>query len=290
MGQVKAGAVVLGASVLVFVGVLAWRALPPSPPATPVSAPPAAATASPEDATKARPSDPDAWKALGLARFDQQDFAGAATALDRATALAPARADLWSALGEARVMASATDPMPPPALAAFRKAIALDPRDPRSRYFLAVQRDLGGDHRGAIADWLALLRDTPPGAPWERDLRRTIAQVGKINKIDVTAQLAAIAPSAPHPLAGPDAAQVRAAAALPPSQQDAMAQGMVASLEGKLKADPSNVDGWIMLMRSRMTLGEPAKASAARAAAIAANPAARARLQSEAVALGVPGR
>ena len=286
MEQVKLGWVALGAGTVLFAGVLAWRAMPV---AAPGPVPVASVQRTPETATRDRPNDPEAWKALGLARFDAQDFAGAATALERATTLAPNRADLWSALGEARVMGSATDPMPPAALTAFRKAIAVDPRDPRSRYFLAVQRDLTGDHRGAIDDWLGLLRDTPPGAPWEQDLRRTIAQVGKINRIDVTTKLAAIAQPAPHPLTpGPDAAQISAAAALPPAQQDAMAHAMVAQLEAKLKADPANVDGWIMLMRSRMTLGEPTKASAALAAAVAANPSARARLEGDATTLGVP--
>ena len=285
MAQGKLGLFALGAAALLLAGVLAWRALPPSAP--PLSALPSPGRA-PEDATRERPNDPEAWRTLGLARFDAQDFAGAAIALDRATTLAPNRADLWSSLGEARVMGSANDPMPPAALTAFRTAIALDPRDPRSRYFLAVQRDLTGDHRGAIDDWLALLRETPPGAPWEQDLRRTIAQVGKINRIDVAPRLAAIAPAAPHPLApGPDAAQISAAAALPPSQQDAMAHAMVAQLEAKLKADPANVDGWVMLMRSRMTLGEPAKARAALTAALAANPGARARLEGDATTLGV---
>lgn len=290
MGQVRVGWLLFGAAVSLFAGVLVWRALPSrvESPAS-VSAIPSGPVRAPEDATRERPNDPEAWKTLGLARFDAQDFAASTAAFERATTLAPDRADLWSALGEARVMGSATDPMPPPALAAFRKAIALDPRDPRSRYFLAVQRDLSGDHRGAIDDWFALLRDTPPGAPWEQDLRRTIIQVSKINRIDVTAKLAAIAPSALHPI-GPDAAQVQAAAALPPSEQAAMAQTMVSRLETKLKADPANVDGWIMLMRSRMTLGEPAKASAALAAAIGANPGAAMRLQQEATALGVPTR
>ncbi|MFX7549094.1 hypothetical protein ABTJ50_22380, partial [Acinetobacter baumannii] len=77
-------------------------------------------------------------------------------------------------------------------LNAFRRAVAIDPKDPRARYFLAVARDLKGEHRGAIDDWLALLKDTPPGAPWEADLRRTIEQVGKINHIDVAQQLSAI--------------------------------------------------------------------------------------------------
>ncbi|WP_374145969.1 tetratricopeptide repeat protein [Sphingomonas sp. 28-63-12] len=247
---------------------------------------------------QASPGDGNAWATLGDALFTKGRFDEAVVALEKGSVAAPGRADIWSALGEARVMASPRDPMPPAALTAFRKALTIDPKDPRSRYFTAVARDLSGDHQGAINDWLALLKDTPPGATWENDLRRTITQVAKINKIDVTAPLAKLAPAASHPtmagalaggaaIPGPSPEQMRAAAALTPSQQDMMAQQMVGQLEAKLRANPGNIDGWVMLMRSRKTLGENAKASRALADAIAANPAAAARLQSEAAALGI---
>ena len=68
----------------------------------------------------------------------------------------------------------------------------------------------------------------------------------------------------------------------------AMVEGMVASVEAKLRADPSDLGRWEMLMRSRMTLNQPAQAAAALKSAIAANPAARARLEAAAASLGVP--
>jgi cytochrome c-type biogenesis protein CcmH len=302
----RPGLLVLAVAAIVLILSLSYAALrsgggDAGRPAAPAAADQPTGLAAIEEHTRAAPEDADGWLALGQAQFDLGRYAQAAAAYERGTVAAPGRAGLWSALGEARVMASAHDPMPAPALAAFRKASAIDPRDPRSRYFLAVARDLGGDHQGAIGDWLALLRDTPPGAPWERDLRRTIEQVGKINGIQVASRLAAIRQPAAHPpvpdagtattaIPGPSVAQMRAAAALPPHQQDAMVQSMVAGLEAKLRTDPANVDGWVMLMRSRMTLGEAAKASAALNAAVDANPGAKARLQAEASALGVPNR
>ena len=66
-----------------------------------------------------------------------------------------------------------------------------------------------------------------------------------------------------------------------------MARGMVESLEGKLKADPKNVSGWIMLMRSHVTLGQTVKASAALKSATAANPAEAPRLNAAARELGI---
>ena len=211
---------------------------------------------------------------------------------------------LWSALGETLVLASDRDPLPPEALAAFQRAVSLDADDPRARYFLAAKKDLDKDHEGAIAAWLDLLADSPQGAPWEADLVRTIEQVGKMNSIDVAPRIAKaqegrkpalLAPgsgsvagdAASNNLRGPSAAEVAAAGAMKPSEQRQMAEGMVAQLEARLQGEPKNVDGWVMLMRSRMTLGEPAKAKAALDAAVKANPGAAAQLRDQAAALGV---
>jgi len=247
-----------------------------------------------EEAARTNPGDDKAWMALGQRQFEANEFAAASASYRRATMAAPGNATAWSSYGEALVNASEHDPMPPTALAAFRRAIEINPRDFRARYFLAVARDLKGEHKGAIDDWLALLKDTPSGAPWEADLQRTIEQVGKINKIDVAPRIAAIRPAQPataltagDAIPGPTAEDLHAAAGMGADQQAALIQSMVARLEGRLKSDPSNVDGWVMLMRSRTTLGEKDKAATALKDAIAANPAAAARLRAEAQVLGV---
>lgn len=293
-----------GALAVVSVGynVLRDRPAKDEAPAVPAAAQqpndPEAAIRSLQERVGANPNDAEGWQMLGWAYFESGRHADAARAYRRAVKLAPGNATFWSSLGEAVVMASEHDPMPREAAQAFDKAIALDPKEPRARYFLAVRKDLAKDHEGAIRDWLALLADTPPGAPWEADLRRTIEQVGKINGIDVTKRLAAVKPSAPHPpigsiataaIPGPSRDQMQAASQLPKGQQDAMIEGMVSGLEAKLKANPANIDGWIMLMRSRMTLGETSKAQAALDAARRANPGQAARLRDEARLLGVPG-
>ncbi|CAN5235602.1 hypothetical protein BH11PSE5_BH11PSE5_21740 [soil metagenome] len=246
----------------------------------------------------ANPNDAEGWQMLGWAYFEANRYADSARAYKRATALVPGNATFWSSLGEALVMGSADNPMPDDAAKAFEKAIGIDAKEPRARYFLAVRRDLKGDHEGAIVDWLALLKDTPSGAPWEQDLRRTIEQVARIHKVDVAERLAAIKPAAPHPalgsvataaIPGPTRDQMQAASALPKGQQDQMIEGMISSLEGKLKANPAYVDGWIMLIRSRMTLGQTAQANAAMKNAVAANPTQAKRIRDEAQLLSVPG-
>lgn len=307
-GRARGGILLLGLALAAVVAALAWRGSGSDEAAPPAE--PAVADAGTIEGLEARvrdnPKDVAAWQALGFARFDQGEFGKAAEAYSRAAALQPDNAVLLSALGEARVMASARDPMPPAALEAFRKAIAIDPKDPRARYFLAVKRDLDGDHKGALSDWTALLRDTPPGAPWEADLKRTIEQVGKINSIETASQIAAAEAAqktafpqaaasaaaasgltAGQGIPGPSQEQLQAASGMTPGQQREMAEGMVARLEGKLKADPSNVDGWVMLMRSRQSLGQADRAKKALADAKAANPGAAKRLDAEAGVLGI---
>lgn len=248
--------------------------------------------------------DAGAWSELAFALYNAGDFAEAGEAYERAVEFAPDDAALWSALGETRVYASERDPLPPAALEAFQKALALDPQDPRARYFLAVKQDIDGNHEGAIASWLSLLSDTPPGAPWEPDLVRTIQQVGAINDIDVEGRLSTVmearAPQVAIPgsgeaagaaaspnVRGPTASQVADASRMTPGEQQDMVAGMVASLEARLANEPNNLDGWVMLIRSRMTLGETGRAREALAKAIAANPGDEAELRRQAQQLGL---
>jgi cytochrome c-type biogenesis protein CcmH len=268
----------------------------------------ASAVAALEARTSKDPLDVEGWQLLGWSYFESGRYGDAAASYRKATALEPDRAVYWSSLGETLVMASEQDPMPKDAANAFDRAIKLDATDPRARYFMAVRRDLAGDHVGAVDDWLALLKDTPKDAPWEADLIRTIEQVGQINKIDVTPKIAAAVKGrkanvtlpaaaanaaqrsvAAAPIPGPTRADMAAAAQLPPGQQQAMVQAMVDGLEVKLEKNPANVNGWIMLMRSRITLGETVKAKAALNKAIASNPGEKNKLMQEAQILGVPG-
>ena len=305
-GSSRAGWFLLGAALLLAAGSIGYNIYEGSGsdavPAPTDGAPPSIAAL--RAAAEASSKDADPWAELAFAYFQQGEFGEAATAYRRALAIAPDTAVLWSALGETLVLASKRDPLPPEALEAFKKALALDATDPRSRYFMAVKKDIDKDHQGAIAAWLDLLADSPQGAPWETDLVRTIEQVGTMNKIDVTERIAkAQASRKPALLApgsgsvegaaasanvrGPSAAEVAAASKMKPSEQRTMAEGMVAQLEARLQNEPKNVDGWVMLIRSRVTLGEEAKAKAALEAAVKANPGAAAELRAQAEALGV---
>ncbi len=251
------------------------------------------------------PKDAESWRMLGWSYFETQKFAESATAMKRATTLDPKNPEYWSMLGEALVMASDGQQVPADAADAFKKALALDKTDPRARYFLAVQKDISGDHQGAINDWFALLEDTPADAPYAGDIRRVIGQVAEKENIDVAARLAKVAPAAPTggistdgpqvataAIPGPSREQMQDAAALPAGQQEAMIANMVDGLDKRLQSEPNDANGWIMLMRSRQQLGQTVKAKKALADGLAAfkNDGAEAkRIREAGMALGVGG-
>jgi cytochrome c-type biogenesis protein CcmH len=185
--------------------------------------------ASLQEKLKQDPDNAEGWRMLGWSHFETGDLMKSAEAYRRAAQVEPGNAENWSSLGEALQTAS-TD-VSPEAKGAFERAIGIDPKDPRARYFLGVQKDMSGQHEAAVEDWVALLKDTPPGAPWETDLRRTITQVAQKSKIDLKGRMPAAQPAAaPTSVAtaaipGPTPEQMAAASAIPPGQQDEMVQG-----------------------------------------------------------------
>jgi cytochrome c-type biogenesis protein CcmH len=234
--------------------------------------------------------DPDndrGWFLLGMTYRNGEHFAEAAQAFRRAAELAPRNADYAAYQGEALLLAGGDTP-PPEAERLFRRALALQPGNPQARYYLATLRDMGGDHRGAVDDLVALLRAAPADAPWEAQVRGAVTSIAREHHIDLAGRLPAPATAA---IPGPTPEQMAAAGAIPPSQQDQMVQSMVDGLAARLRRNPRDADGWIRLMRSRMVLHDPNAAVAALRAALAAFPgdaAAQARLRTAARELGVP--
>jgi cytochrome c-type biogenesis protein CcmH len=266
--------------------------------APPASAPAATPTASGQAAPgvdamiarlvahlEASPDDAEGWRALGWSYSEAGRYGDAVASYRRAVALTPDAPGFQSALGEALVLA-ADGRVTPDAAATFRKVLALDAADPRARYFLAMARDQAGDRKGALEDWIALLRDAPADAPWAAELRAMVQQAATEQGVDLAGRL----PDAPAAPRGPSATDVANAEAMTTQDRQAMVQAMVDGLAARLKQDPRDADGWDRLMRSRMVLGDAAGARAALAEgkkAFADDPAIRQRLDRTAASLGL---
>ncbi|WAC23484.1 TPR domain-containing protein [Blastomonas sp. SL216] len=314
-GSFGIGRIALAAAALIAVSAVGYKVYTDQKPAASAPAAPLNAQGQPASvdqvitALEARlrdnPDDAEGWRMLGWSYFETQRFAESATAMRRAIQLAPGNSEYHSMLGEALVMASKDEAISQDARTAFKRAVEIDPKDARARYFLAAAKDIDGKHAEAIEDWFALLAETPADAPYAKDIRDVIRNVGKERGIEVEKRLASAkfappnagfrtdgAETATAGIPGPSRDQMAAAAALPQGQQDMMIQQMVEGLADRLKREPGDTDGWIMLLRSRMQLGETGKAQAALRDATAAlkNKAAdQRRVREAASALGVPG-
>jgi len=181
----------------------------------------------------------------------------------QALKLLPQNALVHSGYGEALTGVSGGK-VTPEAKAEFERAVALDPTEPRARYFLALWQAQNGGEREALDKWVVLANSGPADAPWQADVRRQIDQVAKRLGIDVSGKLKQAAPVAAASAAPggavlppPDPAAVQAASQMSPADRQAMIDGMVNGLARKLKANPANPEGWVKLLRSRMVLGQP---------------------------------
>ena len=102
--------------------------------------------------------------------------------------------------------------------------------------------------------WRTLLADAPPDAPWRGAVEQALA-------------------SAVGASAGPGADEIVAGEKLAPNERNAMVRGMVESLAAKLKADGSDPQGWLRLVRAYIVLGDETRARQAMADARNALPA-----------------
>ena len=239
---------------------------------------------------QANPNDPEGWRLLGWSYLATGLAGQAVTAYQHAVALAPHNADYRSSEGEALVRA-ADGQVTPSALDAFRAAIKDDSNDPRAKYYLALYRDQTGDHAGAMADWIALIRSAPADASWLPEVRRFVENVARDRGLNLADKLPP-EPAASAEPNGPTAAEMQSANQMSASERDTMIHAMVDRLAGELKANSHNEEGWERLMRARMVLGDTAAATVALRDSLNAfsnAPDAQARLRNSARALGVPG-
>lgn len=197
------------------------------------------------------PNDGRGWEVLAPVYLRLGRFDDAVKARERALRLNGETADRQSALGEALV-AAAQGIVTADAAEAFARAIELDPKAPKPRFFLGLAAEQDGRPADAAKRWRALIAEAPADAPWIGFVREALARVDPS---------ASVAPDAP----GPSAADVAAAAALSAEQRQQMVRGMVDRLATRLKQDGSDIDGWLRLMRAYMVLGERDKAATAAA-------------------------
>lgn len=200
---------------------------------------------------EANPEDGRGWEVIAPIYQRLGRHEDAATAYGNAIRLTGSTAARELGLGEALTAASG-GAIPAEARAAFERALALEPRNPKARFLVAAGLAHEGRNAEAAAGFRALLDDLPDASPW----RPTVAQ--------------AVADLEGRQEPGPADADAEAAGLIPDKERADMIGEMVAGLDERLRSNPDDPEGWQRLVRSYTVLNRADDAADALARGIAA--------------------
>ncbi len=186
-----------------------------------------------EERLKKTPDDGAGWNVVGPVYMRLGRYQDAVHAFRRALDLLGESPDRWIGLGEALTFSNG-GVVTPEAADAFQKVLKDRPDDFSASFWLAAHQEQTNKLAEAAKSYQALLTRTLPD-----DVK---AMVGE-KLAGVQARISGVQPPA-----------VAAKPAFDDSQM-AMINQMVSGLAARLKADGSDLDGWLKLMRAYTVLG-----------------------------------
>jgi cytochrome c-type biogenesis protein CcmH len=189
---------------------------------------------------QANPEDVRGWDVIAPVYLRLGRFDDAVKARRNLLRLSGETAERQADLGEALV-GTANGIVTAEAKVAFERAVALDAKEVKGRYFLGLAAEQDGHRADAVSIWRAMVASAPEGAPWVGFVRTELARLE----------------------GGPGPEDLAAATDMGPEQRLTMIRGMVEKLSDRLHHDGSDLEGWLRLVRSYMVLGERDKARAA---------------------------
>ena len=159
---------------------------------------------------------------------------------------------------------------------AFSDALKLDANDLRSRFFNGLAKAQAGDKTAALDTWIEVANDAGTNDATIPTLRPQITELAKELNVDVNRRLhrpidaAMETPSsqtkdrdvgvAPGSMSQTEAKPDASRPSVNPADQGDMIGGMVERLTSRLSRSPRDVDGWLLLIRSRQVLNDPTAA------------------------------
>ena len=217
---------------------------------------------------QSNPKDGRGWEVLAPVYMQLGRYSDSVSAWRNTLALLGESADREANLGEA-LMAEANGVVTVEAKAAFVRAVTLDNTIVSARYYLGRAAEQDGKREEAAKIWRDLVAEAPAGAHWANDVRAALARVDSNSTASGTTGAQTAGPTRQSPdaclpvgAANPPIRPANPPAAPPQHEGDAI-QGMVDRLAERVKKSGLDPEGWIMLTRSYLTLGENEKAAAA---------------------------
>jgi|GEM_PF-54893 len=197
---------------------------------------------------EATPEDGGMWAQLARAQLNASLYGDAAGSFNKAIEFSDENPMLRTELGEALV-SGAEGMVTPGALEQFEQVVASVPNEPRALYYIGLASAQEGDVDNAVQTWRDLLEVSPSNAPFRTQIIRSIRGVLESNGRPADEIIASL-PAGGAAAAGADVAGAH-------SEQDEQIRAMVDGLAARLENEPDNVQGWLMLGRSRLVLQEP---------------------------------
>lgn len=211
------------------------------------------------------PEDGNGWNVLAPVYFRIGRYDDAELAYRNAIRILGPDAGRMNGLGETLVVRN-DGIVTEDARMAFQAALKLEPNNPRADFYLALALEQSGRRAEALAAFQDIAKASPPTAPWmplvNQHIAANSAGVPLANPPASTA-VAGNTPANPAAPGNPSAEDIANAQTMSEADRGEMIRGMVASLDARLKDDPSNFEGWMRLVRSYAMLKDKEKAEAA---------------------------
>lgn len=225
---------------------------------------------------EANADDAEAWMLLGHSLLSLERFPEASEALSTAADLTN-DPYIRAEAAEAEV-AAASSIVSDQALAAFEALHALDPLEPKSRFYIGLAAEQAGDPDRAVQEWIDLIALSPRNAPWLTAVQQEIGRVGQQQDLDLSKlrpsdEAMAVADgireriqnqTETQPLPQPTPEDIERVEAMSPEEQMAFIRSMVERLASRLEENPNDAEGWMRLAQAYEMLGEPENAASAR--------------------------
>lgn len=201
------------------------------------------------------PEDGAGWDILAPIYFRTMRLGDAELAYRNAIRIQGVSSDRLIGLGETLVAAN-DGIVTEDARSAFEEGLRLDANNPRARFYVGLAYEQAGKKQEALAAFESLIKDSNEDSPWLPLVNEHIAALkqGSGPTLDNAQAQSSGA------LGNPSAEDVANAQNMNAEDRQAMIQGMVDSLDARLRENPDNFEGWMRLLRSYAMLKNETKA------------------------------
>jgi cytochrome c-type biogenesis protein CcmH len=207
-----------------------------------------------EQRLREHPEDGRGWDVIAPVYYAMGRYPDAADAYQKALRLVGENPKRLQGFANARIRME-NGIVPDDARKALQRILALDPKAIEPKIWLALAKEQDGHLTEAAADYKDLITTAPNDAPWRPVLLQRLAKIDpKSAEPFANAQPSATdsAPAASGVPSGPGAAAVMN---MKPEERQAFIAQMVDNLAARLKANGSDVEGWVRLIRAYQVLG-----------------------------------